>query len=235
MHLKLCAAVAIAIAVSGCAEQRFVGRSDLTVVKQQALPPPSGLDLVSAPRPQVLGPFDQVSVDVYGLPEASRTVTLDRSGRISLPLAGEIDATGRTPAELSQIVTERLRANFVREPRVSVNVTQVVSQVVTIDGQVRTPGLYPVTGRMTLMRAIARAQGLNESARQDLVLVYRRVDGHDMVGLYDLRAIRQGMYEDPEVFANDVVFVDESRARRLFNLLLQSSFLISGPLVAILN
>ncbi|SEM02025.1 polysaccharide export outer membrane protein [Sphingomonas palmae] len=236
MKFSLVTATLIAlIGVSGCAEDRFVGRPGLTVVQQGALPEPLATDLVSASRPQVLGPFDQLSVDVFGLPEFSRTVTIDRSGNISLPLAGEIPAAGKTPTQLAQAVTQSLRANYVRDPRVTINVTQVVSQVLTVSGQVRQPGLYPVTGRMTLLRAIARAQGVSDVAREDLVLVFRRVNGRDTVGLYDLRAIQQGIYADPEVFANDVVQVDASRARRLFNLAIASSGLIAGPLIAILN
>lgn len=228
-------AILILATAAGCTEDRFIGRPGLTVGQQTALPEPLATDLVSASRPQVLGPFDQVSVDVFGLPEFSRTVTIDRSGNIALPLAGEIPAAGKTPTQLAQSVTQSLRANYVRDPKVTINVTQVVSQVLTVAGQVKTPGLYPVTGRMTLLRAIARAQGTSDAAREDLVLVFRRVNGHDMVGLYDLRAIQRGMYEDPEVFANDVVQVDESRARRLFNLAIASSGLIAGPLIAILN
>jgi len=235
MNRGICLLATLAACVSGCAEDRFVGRTGLSVVQQAELPNPLATDLVSAPRPQVLGPFDQVSVDVFGLPEFSRTVTIDRSGNIALPLAGEIPATGQTPTQLAQSVATQLRANHVLDPRVTVNVTQVVSQVITVGGSVRSPGLYPVTGRMTLMRAIARAQGTNDLARDDLVLVYRKVNGHDMAGLYDLRAIQKGIYPDPEVFANDIVQVDESRARRLFNLVIASSGLIVAPLIAILN
>lgn len=235
MRLKFLLAPTILLAIGACSESRFIGRPGLTLVQQQALPEPAATDLVSPPRPQMLGPFDQLSIDVLGLPEASRTVTIDRSGNIALPMAGEIAASGRTPAELRQIVTERLRDNHVRDPQVTVNVTQVVSQVITVDGQVRTPGLYPVTGRMTLMRALARAEGTTDNAREEFVLVYRRVNGRDMVALYDVRAIRLGMYEDPEVFANDVVYVDASRARRLFSLIIQSSALLTAPVVALLN
>lgn len=212
-----------------------MGRPGLSVTQQKALPEPLATDLVSAPRAQVLGPFDQVSVDVFGLPEFSRTVTIDRSGNISLPLAGEIAASGKTPAQLATAVTRSLQANHVRNPQVNINVTQVVSQVITVAGQVRTPGLFPVTGRMTLVRAIARAEGTTDVARDNYVLVFRRVAGQDIVGLYDLRAIQQGLYEDPEVFANDVIQVDESRARRLFNLVIASSGLLVAPLVAIIN
>lgn len=232
--IKFFCAGALVLA-SGCAEDKFLGRPGVTLNQEGTLPEPSASDLVPSPRPQVLGPFDQISIDVFGLPEFSRTVTIDRSGNIALPLAGQISASGTTPAQLGALVAQRLRANHVRSPQVSVNVTQVVSQVITITGAVRAPGLYPVTGRMTLMRAIARAEGTNEFARENYILVFRRVNGRDVVGLYDLRAIKQGLYPDPEVFANDVVQVDESTARRLFNLVLQSSGLIVAPLVAVLN
>ena len=229
------AAMLLAFLAAGCSEDHFIGRPGLAVTQQKALPEPLPTDLVSAPRPQVLGPFDQVSVDVFGLPEFSRTLTIDRSGNIALPLAGEVAASGRTPTQLGAVIAQRLRINHVRNPQVIVNVTQVVSQVVTVSGQVRTPGLYPVTGRMTLVRAIARAEGTTDYAREDLVLVYRRVNGQDVVGLYDLRSIRLGLYADPEIFANDIVQVDSSRARRLFSLAVQSSALLVAPLVAVLN
>ena len=235
MRLAKFVVIGCVLATGACAENKFIGRPGLPLVQQQALPAPAATDLVSPPRPQVLGPFDQLSVDVLNVAEASRTVTIDRSGHISLPLAGDIEASGQTPSQLRQIITDRLRANFVRNPQVTVNVTQVVSQVVTVDGQVRNPGLYPVTGRMTLMRAIARAEGATDGARQDFVLVYRRVEGRDVVGLYDLRAIRLGMYEDPEIFANDVVFVDESRARRVFGLAIQSTAILAAPLITLLT
>lgn len=233
--MRVWGCLGFALLAGGCGEDRFVGRAGLTVARQQELPVPLATDLVSAPRSQVLGPFDQVSVDVFGLPEVSRTVTIDRSGTVSLPLAGVVVASGRTPAQLGETIAQRLRANYVRDPRVTINVTQVVSQVITVDGAVRAPGLYPVTGRMTLMRAVARAEGTTDNSRESLVLVFRRVGDRDLVGLYDLRAIRLGLYPDPEVFANDVVQVDESRARRIFSLLVQSSGLLVAPLVAVLN
>jgi polysaccharide export outer membrane protein len=221
--------------VGACSEDRFVGRPGLSLVQQHDLPEPQATDLVEAPRPQVLGPFDQVSIDVFGLPEFSRTVTIDRTGTISLPLAGPIEASGKTPVQLGTLITERLQNNHVREPRVSVNVTQVVSQVFTVGGEVGAPGLYPITGRMTLLRAIARAQGFSATARENYVLVYRTVSGQQYAGLYDVRAIRLGMYPDPEIFANDVIEVDESSARRTFNLVIASSGLIAAPVVALIN
>src|SRR3546814_21117547 len=93
---------------------------------------------------------------------------------------------------------------------------ETVSQVVTVSGEVRKPGLYPVLGKMTLMRAIAQAEGSTEFADADNVVVFRTVSGQDMAAVYNLGAIRRGNYNDPAVYAHDVVVVGESGTRRLF-------------------
>lgn len=205
------------------------------IVPAYSLPQPTLADFSRGTRPHIIGPFDRISVEVLGLPELSRQVQADASGRIALPLAGSIEIGGRTPDQVATLVTERLRASYVRNPRVTVGVLETVSQVVTVDGEVRTPGQYPVAGEMTLMRAIARAQGTSENAQTRHVVIFRTVEGRQMAALYDLRAIRLGAYEDPAIYPNDVVVVGESAARRLFPQILQAATLLLTPLVTILN
>lgn len=218
--------------LSGCAGPRFGGSPAIHLVEGNSLPPPERQDLLAANRPYLIGPFDKLEIDVFGIEELSkREVQTDASGRISFPLAGVVEAAGKTPGELEQILEERLRQHYVRDPQVTVNLKETVSQVVTVDGQVREPGLYPVVGKMTLMRAIATAKGLAEYARLQDVVVFREVNGQKMAALYNLKAIREGSYEDPEVFANDVVVVGDSQARRLFKDILQASPLITTPLI----
>ncbi len=229
--------LACAALLASCADgPALVGRPGLTIVEQQdGLPPPATIDLIAEPRSYVIGPLDRLSVDVYGIPELSRSVQVDASGRIAMPLAGSIEASGKTPLTLGAEITRSLRNHYVRDPQVTVNLTETVSQVVTVEGAVRTPGLYTVSGRMTLIRAIARAEGTTEFARENYVVVFRRVNNKDMAALYDLRAIRQGMYPDPAIYANDVVLVGESGARRIFRDVVSVSPLLAAPLVAILN
>ena len=160
---------------------------------------------------------------------------VDASGRISMPLAGTIDARGKTAEELARAVEASLRGRYVRNPEVTVNIKSSVSQVVTVDGQVVEPGLYPVTNQMTLTRAIASAKGFAEFARQEDVVILRTVNGRRMAGLYNVAAIRRGAYDDPAIYANDVIVVGDSPARRRFRDLVSLSPLLAAPLIAILQ
>lgn len=208
----------------------------LTVVNDaSALPAPDRNDLTAADRPSLIGPLDTILVDVFNVPDLSREIQVDASGRISMPLAGTIDARGKTSEELARSIEASLRSRYVRQPEVTVNIKSSVSQVVTIDGQVVEPGLYPVTNQMTLMRAIASAKGLAEFARQDDVVILRTVGTQKMAGLYNIAAIRRGAYDDPLVYANDVIVVGDSPQRRLFKDFVSLSPLLAGPLIAILQ
>lgn len=208
----------------------------LTVVRDSsALPAPNRNDLTVADRPSLIGPLDTIQVDVFNVPDLSREMQVDASGRISMPLAGTIDARGKTSEELARDIEAALRGRYVRNPEVTVNIKSSVSQVVTIDGQVVEPGLYPVTNQMTLMRAIASAKGLSESARQDDVVILRTVNDKKMAGLYNMGAIRRGAYDDPPVYANDVIVVGDSPQRRLFRDFVSLTPIIAAPLIAILQ
>lgn len=224
---------ALALALSACASTPAVlQHSQVPVVQNQGLPNPARADLLDNTRPYQIAPLDTLSVNVFAIEDLSRDgVQVDAGGRLSYPLIGSLTAAGMTPEELAGEIAGRLRGNLVRDPQVTVNVTRTVSQVVTVDGQVRNPGLYPVFGRMTLQRAVATAGGLGEYADLEDVVVFRTVDGQRMAGLYNLGMIRAGAYGDPEIFSNDIVIVGDSQSRRMFRTLVQSSSLITTPLL----
>jgi polysaccharide export outer membrane protein len=227
---------ALVLAVTACgAPDRIRSSSDLTVVETDVLPAPGRTDLTAADRPSLIGPLDTIEVDVFGIPELEREIQVDASGRIAMPLAGTIDARGKTASEWGEAIATALQASHVRNPKVTVNIKSSVSQVVTIDGQVVEPGLYPVTNQMTLMRVVASAKGLSEFAKQDDIVILRTVGARRMAGLYNIDAIRRGAYNDPPVYANDVIIVGDSPQRRLFRDIVSVSPLIAAPLIAILN
>ena len=151
-----------------------------------------------------------------------------------MPLVGEMDVRAKTATEVAREIEAAL-VRYVRQPQVTVNVRTSVSQVVTVDGSVNEPGLYPVTNQTTLVRAIASAKGLTEFGRTTDVVILRTVDKSRVAGLYNLDAIRRGAYQDPAIYANDLVIVGDSKERRLFRDFLQIAPLLTAPLIIALQ
>lgn len=221
--------------LSACAgTPPIVPVNGLEVVRTDQLPAPQRNDLVADDRPSLVGPLDALAISVYGVPDLSVETQVDASGRIAMPLIGTVDVRGLTASEIASIVTQRLNP-YVRDPNVTVNVRNSASQVVTVDGEVETPGLYPVTNQMTLMRAIASAEGLTEYAKLEQVVVLRTSNGQRMAGVYDLGAIRRGVYNDPPIYANDVVLVGDSPMRRRFQDIITVAPLLTTPLILLLQ
>jgi len=232
MRKSVAALMAIMLLASCASTPEIGGAPDLQVLESSEMPPPDRSDMVEAERPYIVGPFDKLAIDVFGVEELSnRKVQVDASGRISFPLVGVINISGMTPGEIETTLQQKLAANYVRNPQVTVNLEQTVSQVVTVEGQVKRPGLFPVVGRMTLLRAVALAGGTDEFAKLNEVVVFRTVKGEQYAALYSLKQIRLGAYGDPDIYANDVVVVGESQARRTFKDFLQIVPLLTTPLI----
>jgi polysaccharide export outer membrane protein len=213
--------------VAACAKRvPLESSARLTVIQNNdELPAPERADLTVADRPSLIGPLDTIEVDVFNVAELSREIQVDASGRISMPLIGTIDARGKTADELARAVEAALRGRYVRNPEVTINIKNSVSQVVTL----------PVTNQMTLLRAGASAKGMTEFARQEDVVILRTVNGKKMAGLYNMTAIRGGAYDDPPIYANDVIVVGDSPQRRLFRDFVSVAPLLAAPLIAILQ
>lgn len=225
--------LAASLALGACASTpKIGGATGLRVLPASELPAPDRRDVTATVRPYYVGPFDRLTIDVYGIEELSkREVQVDAAGRISFPLAGVVEVSGKTPGEIEQALAGALRASFVREPQVTVNMKEMVSQLLTVEGQVAKPGLYPVVGQLSLLQAMALSGGTTEYSKLNDVVIFRTVGGQRLAALYDLKAIRHGQYPDPEVFAHDVVVVGDNTARRLFKDLLQIVPLLTGPLI----
>ena len=236
--MKFTALLAPAALLGACASgpAQIGGDAQLTVMPGSDLPSPSRADMTQSAAPYYVGPLDRLVIDVFGVEELSaREVQVDASGRMSFPLAGVLDVAGMTPGEVEAQLQQRLAAAHVRNPQVTVNLKETVSQVVTVEGEVKKPGIYPIVGKMSLLRAIAKAEGTGEFSRLDEVVVFRTVQSQRYAALYDLKAIRQGAYGDPDIFAGDIVVVGESRSRRLFKDVLQTVPLFVSPLVIALD
>ena len=226
--------MALGAVVAGCSTPSLQSSEYVTVADSGALPPPTTADLSMPAHPQIIGSFDRIAIDVYGVDTLSRTVQTDANGKLRYPLIGEIDARGLTPTQLAARLETSL-TRYVRHPQVLVSIVESANQVFTVDGEVQQAGIFPLSGRITLMQAIARAQGATEFARLSHVVVFRTVGGRRMAALYDLRSIRAGIYQDPEIYAQDVIVVGESQARRIFRDVLQGSTLLTTPIIALIQ
>lgn len=216
----------IALCVAGCAGG--IGKSVPTA--SFGLQPPAASVIDSAPQPSLLpsyrlGPLDEIKVTVFKEEDLSIEETpVDVDGTVSIPLIGRVQAIGLTAAELGVVITDRLNARYLRNAQVTVSITKPVNFNVTVDGEVRKPGVFTIPGKLTLIQAIAMAEGTSEFARQDEVVVFRKIDGKRYVARFDLRDIRAAKAEDPAIQQSDIVVVGFSRAAKF-----QRDFLMSLP------
>jgi len=160
-----------------------------------------------------IGPNDLLDVSVFGVDSLARTVRVNSLGTIGLPLIGTVHAGGKTVAELELEIAKSLSKDYVRNPQVTVFVKEFTSQRVTIEGAVNGAGIYPLTGRTTLLQTVAMAKGLDPLADPSSVVIFRMVDGKKMAAIFDIERIEHGTMADPVVYGDDIVVVDRSGSR----------------------
>lgn len=180
-----------------------------------SLPPPdTAVRLSPGATAYRIGPMDTLDVNVSQLPELTKTVEVDPSGKILMPLIGQIQAAGRTPVQLSDDIATALKAKYMKNPIVVVSVKDANGEKVTVDGAVTKPGVYPLQGPTTLLEAVALASGPDPRlANPHRVAIFRTIDGQRRSAFYDLAQIREGRAPDPTIYGNDIVVVDQSGAK----------------------
>lgn len=167
-----------------------------------------------------IGPNDLIDIEVYGVTELKRTVRVNSSGLVTLPLIGSMAVAGMTAQQAEAAIAARYAEKYLQDPQISVFIREFTTQRVTIEGAVAKPGIYPLTGQITLLRAMALAGGRGELASLDNVMVYRAgPDGKLSSMTYDLDQVRSGEIPDPVVLPEDVIVVQ----RRPMRVLLRDS------------
>jgi polysaccharide biosynthesis/export protein len=122
----------------------------------------------------VIGNDDVLTINVWKEPDVSqRSIPVRSDGKISLPLVGEVQATGRTPLSLEQDIAARLKS-YIADAEVTVMVQAINSQKYNILGQVTKPGSYPLTNSQTVLDAIAIAGGFRDFAKQKSIYILRQ-------------------------------------------------------------
>ncbi|KFN45093.1 polysaccharide biosynthesis/export family protein [Arenimonas oryziterrae] len=218
-RLLIVGLLALAASLSGCASSSGNAVRSGTahaVTSTESLPAPdttaqsgayTGVDNYR------VGPQDLLEITVFQVPDLNRTVRINSGGQISLPLIGQMQAGGKTVPELESEISAKLTEKYLQNPQVSVFVKEFTSQRVTLEGAVKKPGIYPLTGRTTLLQSIAMAGGMDQLANLQGIVVFRMIDGKKMAAVFDLKQIRAGQAEDPQIYGDDVVVVDQSGSK----------------------
>ena len=170
-----------------------------------------------------IGAQDLLAISVFGVQELNKEVRVNSNGQISLPLIGGVMAGGRTIPELEDDLAKKYSTGYLQNPQVSVFVKEFTSQRITLEGAFNKPGIYPITGRTNLLQGIAMGGGLNDQlADPGGIVVMRNVGGKRMAAVYDLRQVRRGTVENPELYGDDIVVVEQSGSKTMFRRIIES-------------
>ena len=169
-------------------------------------------------REYIIAAGDTLDIKFLNNPELNEIgVTVRPDGRISLQLAPEIKAAGLTPNQLREFLNQRYSTE-VKKPETTIIVRSFSDQKVFVDGEVVLPGLIELKGPTTVMRAIAQARGLRESARISNIIVIRKdFEGNPLSANIDLAKVINGtdMTQDIQLMPYDIVYVPKSNIARV--------------------
>ena len=153
-----------------------------------------------------LRPSDRISIIVFREPDFSlESVQIGVEGDVSLPMLGPVRAAGLTANDLEQDVTRRLASAGLIDPMVSVNIAEYASHLVTVEGAVTQPGVYPFQPGARLSSAIAQARGPTRTANTAQVAVFRETDDGVAVAKFDYMQMSEGSMLDPVLEPGDRV------------------------------
>ncbi|AXB80645.1 polysaccharide export protein (plasmid) [Novosphingobium sp. P6W] len=188
----------------------------------------------SPPTTYRIRPLDVLTVRVFGEPDISTdSLQVDQVGQIQVPLVGTLTAAGHSAPEVSREIAFLLGRRYLVDPQVAVSVKEVAPSYVSVEGEVKKPGVYEVNKDATLLSAIARAESPLATAKLNEIVVFRTINGQRLVARFNLKDIRTGISPDPAIMDGDVVMVGYSSMRGLLQDVLKAAPLFNA--FAVLN
>jgi polysaccharide biosynthesis/export protein len=187
-----------------------LGTVFVQVASAQGATPAPAANSASKPHDNtfIIGNDDVLAINVWKEPDISRSIPVRSDGKISLPLVGEVQAAGLTPAKLESEIAIRLK-NYISEPEVTVMVQQVNSQKFNILGQVVRPGSYLLANSPTVLDAIALAGGFRDFAKKKSIYVLRQEPGGEQRLPFNYKEVSQGknMAQNIKLEPGDTVII----------------------------
>lgn len=185
-------------------------------MQQPGMPVPPASPLFSMGKEYKVGPNDLLDIEVLNLENGKRTVRVNAAGYITLPLVGTVGVAGLTQQEVEKQIAAIYGEKYLQDPQVSVFIKEFTTERITIDGAVSKPGIYPLVGQMTLLRALALAGGFGQIANTSQVKLFRQGEkGQRQVATFDVDRIRAGKDEDPAIRGDDLIVVQRDATRAL--------------------
>lgn len=192
-------------------------------------------EVISPPSPSILGSGDEITINVWRHDDLKRTIQIDPSGYIYLPLAGEIQASGLTISQLREEVTLRL-SKYLTDPQVDITVSKLRSQKIYILGEVKSPRSLTLDRKVLVWEAISQAGGFTDEANENKVLLVRSEKDVARVTALNLnirRMLRNGKLDQNVYVENgDIVYVPPSLIADLERFM-RSFQAIIGPLIQV--
>ncbi|QJW83706.1 polysaccharide export protein [Ramlibacter terrae] len=121
-----------------------------------------------------IGANNLLDIEVLNVENGKRSVRVNAAGYVSLPLIGSVTLAGLTQHQAEEHIASMYAQKYLQDPQVSVFIKEFTTQQITLDGAVGKPGIYPIVGEMTLLRALAMAGGPGRIAKATEVKVYRQ-------------------------------------------------------------
>lgn len=155
-----------------------------------------------------IGKSDVLEINVWKEEGLTRTLSVRKDGKISLPLVDDVQAAGRTPMELKEVITQEM-SQYIESPSVTVIVQDQTSQQFYVIGEIAGTGAYPLTKDMSLIQGITLAGGFTEWADKDDILLLRNEDGERQRMHIDYYEIVSGEGKEQNVMlqADDTIIV----------------------------
>ena len=226
MRATLIGVVALSAMLGACADDNVGPNLRTGEAAYETIPAPVGAPRVQDYR---IGALDTLDIVVFQEADIStRGVVVDAAGVISMPLIGRIQAAGNTSTQLADLLAAKLAERFYVNPQVTVTVASSVAQRVTVQGDVKEPGIYPISGPTTLLDTIALAKGESEDASLREVIVIRYIDAKRIGAVFDLKRIRRGDDADPAIAARDTIIVGHSTGKSAWHDILRAAPLLAG-------
>jgi polysaccharide export outer membrane protein len=139
----------------------------------------SGESPVAPPSDYRIGADDLLDITVLEASELDRAPRVTASGQISMAVVGTVRAAGLTTQELSAVIEEILRRNYIKDPHVNVQVREMQSHTVSVFGAVKKPGVFQIRGPKSVIELLSMAEGLGDDAGDTVI-----VDRHDEIHGY---------------------------------------------------